>query len=48
MSADRHSPQPDRYANVPSWVDPDDWACERQILLVSFIGYLMVLVRTIR
>lgn len=27
------------YANVPSWVDPNDWARERQILLVSFIGH---------
>lgn len=30
----------ERYANVPSWMDVNDWALERQVLLTSFIGYL--------
>lgn len=30
----------ERYEQVPPTVDPEDWAVERQTLLVSFMGYL--------
>lgn len=30
----------DRYTNIPSWVDAEAWAVERQVLLTSFQAYL--------